>query len=158
MTILSYAMRVRKRTVNILVERLFFLSSFRILIVDRSMVTCDTPDHLWSFFANAGIISGPLFSRPDLFMLQFLNGHVHLGELLHLVVEQTSVLLDVGDVELLSDLEASLVVLAAERGSDVLDTRAAGTEDVVGEGEESITADSHLAELGGVGTSSKTRS
>ena len=41
--------------------------------------------------------------------------------MLHLMVEQTSVLLNVGDAELFSNLEASLIVLAAERSSDVFD-------------------------------------
>jgi hypothetical protein len=41
--------------------------------------------------------------------------------LLQLVVEQTSVLLDVGNAELLGNLEAGLVVLTAERSGDVLD-------------------------------------
>jgi hypothetical protein len=42
------------------------LSSFRILVVDWSMVACDTPDPFWSFFANAGIIFWPslLEARP----------------------------------------------------------------------------------------------
>jgi hypothetical protein len=52
-----------------------------------------------------------------------------------LVVEETDVLLDKGDAQLLGRLEDGHVVLATPRGGDVLDAGAGGTVDVVDEGE-----------------------
>ncbi len=56
-------------------------------------------------------------------------------ELSYLGVEETGVLLDKGDAQLLGRLKDGLVVLAAQRGCDVLGTRTSSPVDVVGEGE-----------------------
>lgn len=53
----------------------------------------------------------------------------------NLVVEETGVLLNKGDVELLGSAEDSAVVLTAGRSGNVLDTRASSAEDVIDEGE-----------------------
>jgi hypothetical protein len=55
-----------------------------------------------------------------------------------LVVEQTSVLFDKSDVQLLSSGKHSLVILTASGSGDVLDTRASSAEHVVDEGEEGV--------------------
>lgn len=51
------------------------------------------------------------------------------------MVEETSALLNEDNTKLLGGLEDGAVVLATGGGSDVLDTGASGTEDVVDEGE-----------------------
>jgi len=51
------------------------------------------------------------------------------------VVEETGVLLHEGDAEALGGLEDGTVVLAAAGGGNVLDARAGGAVDIVGEGE-----------------------
>lgn len=51
------------------------------------------------------------------------------------MVEQSDVLLNKGNAELLSSLKHGTVVLAAARGSNVLDAGARGAEDIVNEGE-----------------------
>lgn len=65
-----------------------------------------------------------------------------------LVMEKTNVLLDKGDVELLGSGKDGLVVLAAGRGGNVLDTGAGSAEDVVDKGEEGVGADGDLGQLG----------
>ena len=52
-----------------------------------------------------------------------------------LVVEQTGVLLDEGDAELLSGLEDGTVVLGTAGSRNVLDAGASGAVDIVDEGE-----------------------
>lgn len=51
------------------------------------------------------------------------------------MVEQTSVLLDKGNAQVLGRLEDGAVVLAAAGGGDVVDAGAGCSEDVVDEGE-----------------------
>ena len=51
------------------------------------------------------------------------------------MVEQTGVLLDEGDTELLSGLEDGAVVLATTGSGNVLDTGASGAVNIVDEGE-----------------------
>jgi hypothetical protein len=109
---------------------------------------CTTHMAFQASLAFAGIIYGVASQKLAFPCYNFLSTHHQLRWLFYLVVEQTGVLLDVSNAKLFSNLEACLVVLAAERSSDVLDARAAGAEDVVGEGEESVTADSDFAELG----------
>lgn len=58
-----------------------------------------------------------------------------------LVVEETNVLLDEGDAELLRCLEDGLVILATARSSNVLGSRLGSTVHIVGEWElDSLSA------------------
>ena len=73
-------------------------------------------------------------SHPSSFrsVSRYLGSEKFVGDL---VVEQTGVLLDEGDAELLGGLENGTVVLATAGGGNVLDAGASGAVDVVDEGE-----------------------
>jgi hypothetical protein len=53
----------------------------------------------------------------------------------HLMMEETDALLNESDAELLSGLKDSRVILTASWRSDILNSRAAGTENIVDEWE-----------------------